>query len=223
MSTFVPSGKDRKVTFRVVDARDQRLGRLASEVAILLMGKDNPQYIPFLDMGSHVIVINARHIKLTGNKRETKVYHRYTGFPGGLVSQSFAVKQSRSPAKVIEEAIKGMLPKTKLGRKMGSKLRVYNDDFQPHAAQRPVPYECEAIELADFNVFYERLLREHRRWLASRSYAAGQPQAVYVGSERYTATEMLSHLESKNADGMRFAREMYQIQFGRTQRRANKQ
>ena len=138
MSTFVPSGKNVDRKWYVVDASGQTLGRLATRAASVLSGKLNPQYTPYLDMGDFVIVINAEKIRLTGLKSEKKTYRRYTGFPGGLREESFTRLLNRRPEKVLEEAIKGMLPKTKLGRAMGLKLKVYRGDKHPHAAQMPV-------------------------------------------------------------------------------------
>jgi large subunit ribosomal protein L13 len=138
MSTTIPSGKDVSRKWYVVDASGQTLGRLATKAASVLSGKLNPQYVPFLDTGDHVIVINAEKIRLTGLKDQNKVYRRYTGFPGGLREESFTRLINRRPEKVLEEAIKGMLPKTKLGRAMGLKLKVYRGDKHPHAAQQPV-------------------------------------------------------------------------------------
>lgn len=138
MSTFVPSGKNIVRKWYVVDASGQTLGRLATKAADVLSGKLNPQYTPFLDMGDHVIVINAKKIRLTGIKDQKKVYRRYTGYPGGLREESFMRLIERKPEKVLEEAIKGMLPKTKLGRAMATKLKVYSGDKHPHTAQQPV-------------------------------------------------------------------------------------
>ncbi len=138
MLTFVPSGKDISRKWFVVDASGQTLGRLATKAASVLSGKLNPQYVPYIDMGDHVIVINAEKIVLTGLKDQKKLYRRYTGFPGGLREESFARLINRRPEKVIEEAVKGMLPKTKMGRAMVSKLKVYRGDKHPHAAQMPV-------------------------------------------------------------------------------------
>ncbi len=138
MSTFVPSGKEIVRKWYLMDANGQTLGRLAAKAASILSGKLNPQYVPYLDMGDHVIVINAEKVRLSGLKNEKKIYRRYTGFPGGLREESFTRLLSRRPEKVLEEAIKGMLPKTKLGRAMGSKLKVYSGDKHPHQAQRPV-------------------------------------------------------------------------------------
>jgi large subunit ribosomal protein L13 len=141
MSTFVPSGKQVSRKWYVVDASGQTLGRLATRAASVLSGKLNPQYVPYIDTGDHVIVINAEKVRLSGLKSQKKVYRRYTGYLGGLREESFTRLISRRPEKVLEEAIKGMLPKTKLGRAMGSKLKVYRGDKHPHAAQQPVVLE----------------------------------------------------------------------------------
>src|SRR3984957_15390644 len=138
MGTFVPRGKDIPRKWCVVDASGQTLGRLATKAADLLAGKLNPQYVPYIDMGDHVIVINAEKVKLTGLKAEQKQYRRYTGFPGGLRGESFTRLLARKPEKILEEAIKGMLPKSKMGRQMGTKLKVYRGDKHPHQAQMPV-------------------------------------------------------------------------------------
>ena len=138
MSTFVPSGKNISRKWYVIDADGQTLGRLATKAASLLAGKLNPQYVPYIDMGDHVIVVNAEKVRLTGLKSQTKLYRRYTGFPGGLREESFTRLLKRKPEKILEEAIKGMLPKTKMGRQMATKLKVYRDDKHPHQAQSPV-------------------------------------------------------------------------------------
>lgn len=138
MSTFIPSGKDISRKWFVIDAAGETLGRLATKAANVLSGKLNPQYVPYIDMGDHVIVINAEKIRLTGLKDQSKLYRRYTGFPGGLREESFTRLINRRPDKVIEEAVKGMLPKTKIGRAMAKKLNVYRGDKHPHAAQMPV-------------------------------------------------------------------------------------
>jgi len=143
MSTYFPSGKDLagKRKWYVVDAAGKTLGHLASEVASILSGKRNPAWTPFLDMGDHVIVINARKAVLKGNKIEQKVYRRHTQYPGGMRETSAREMFAKRPEKVIELAIKGMLPKTKLGRAMAKKLKVYGDAEHPHTAQRPQTYE----------------------------------------------------------------------------------
>ncbi len=140
MSTYFPKGEIARKWF-IVDADGQTLGRLASRVARILSGKQNPRYTPFMDTGDHVIVINAAKVKLTGLKSQSKVYRHYTGFPGGLRAEEFTKRMERRPELVLEEAIKGMLPKSKLGRAMGSKLKVYRDDKHPHEAQKPTVLE----------------------------------------------------------------------------------
>ena len=141
MGTFVPSGKNIDRKWYVMDADGQTLGRLATKAASVLSGKLNPRYVPYIDMGDHVIVINAEKVRLTGLKDQKKVYRRYTGFPGGLREESLTRLFNRRPEKVLEEAIRGMLPKTKMGRAMGSKLKVYRGDKHPHHAQQPVALE----------------------------------------------------------------------------------
>ena len=143
MSTFIPSANEIERKWFVVDASGKTLGRLATQAASILAGKLSPKYTPYIDMGDHVVVINAEKVRLSGLKAESKVYRRYTGFPGGLREESFTRLMARRPEKVLEEAIKGMLPTTKMGRKMGSKLKVYKGDKHPHAAQMPVAYELK--------------------------------------------------------------------------------
>lgn len=141
MSTYFPSGgglaENRK--WYVVDAAGQTVGRLATEVARVLTGKNKPQYTPFLDTGDHVIVINARQAVFKGSKAEQKVYHHHTLYPGGLRSISVKDQFLKHPERVIELAVRGMLPKTKLGKAMGKKLKVYAGAEHRHAAQRPEP------------------------------------------------------------------------------------
>ena len=138
MSTFVPSGKDIDRKWYVLDASGQTLGRLATKAANVLSGKLNPKYVPYIDMGDHVIVINAEKIRLTGLKADSKLYRRYTGFLGGLREESFIKLLDRKPEMILEQAIKGMLPKSKLGRQMATKLKVYRGEQHPHQAQQPV-------------------------------------------------------------------------------------
>lgn len=140
-STRIPSGKDIARKWFVLDANGKTLGRLASEAARVLTGKNNPLYTPYIDMGDHVIVINCEKIHVTGLRAEQKVYRRYTGFPGGLREEGFQKLLARRPEKILEEAIKGMLPKSKLGRQMATKLKVYKGAEHPHHAQQPVTME----------------------------------------------------------------------------------
>ncbi|HEX8137615.1 MAG TPA: 50S ribosomal protein L13 [Pyrinomonadaceae bacterium] len=141
MSTHFPSGsglaENRK--WYVVDAAGQTVGRLATEVASILTGKRNPQWTPFMDLGDHVIVINARKALFKGSKAEQKVYRRHTLYPGGLREVSVQEQFAKHPERVIELAVKGMLPKNKLGKAMAKKLKVYADSEHPHAAQQPQP------------------------------------------------------------------------------------
>jgi large subunit ribosomal protein L13 len=136
MSTYFPKGEIVR-SWYVVDADGQTLGRLAARVARLLSGKENPEYTPFLDTGSHVVIINASKVRVTGLKAEQKKYHRYTGFPGGLRTEEFKKRFERAPERLIEDTITGMLPHTKLGRQMATKLKVYRGDKHPHEAQQP--------------------------------------------------------------------------------------
>lgn len=146
MSTYFPSGKGledlRK--WHVVDAAGVPVGRLASEVAHLLTGKHKPTYTPFLDLGDHVIVINAAKVIVNNGRLDDKKYRHHTGWPGGLKETRARDLMAKNPARVVEMAVKGMLPKNKLGKAMGSKLKVYSGAEHPHGAQLPV-----ARELAD--------------------------------------------------------------------------
>lgn len=137
MSTEFPSKNGVERRWHVIDAQDVVLGKLASKAAMLLMGKNKPIYTPFLDTGDHVIVINAEKVRLTGRKEENKVYRHFTGYPGGLVEKSFKRVREERPVRIVEEAIQGMLPKTKLGKQMYRKLKVYAGERHPHAAQKP--------------------------------------------------------------------------------------
>jgi large subunit ribosomal protein L13 len=143
MSTHFPSGaglaENRK--WYVVDAAGQTVGRLATEIASVLSGKRNPQWTPFLDMGDHVVVINARKALFKGSKAEQKVYRHHTLYPGGLREISVQQQFAKHPERIIELAVKGMLPKNKLGKAMGKKLKVYADAAHPHAAQQPQPLD----------------------------------------------------------------------------------
>jgi len=141
MGTFVPSGKNIDRKWFVIDASGKTLCRLATRVADVLSGKLNPQYVPYIDVGDHVIVINAEKIRLTGLKSQNKLYRRYTGFPGGLREESIIRVMNRKPELILEQAIKGMLPKSKMGRQMATKLKVYRGDKHPHEAQKPVALE----------------------------------------------------------------------------------
>lgn len=140
MSTFIPTAQNFERKWFVIDASGKTLGRLATQAASVLAGKNNPLYTPYIDTGDHIIVVNAEKIQLTGLKAQQKLYRRYTGFPGGLREESFTKLLARRPEKIIEEAVKGMLPKSKLGRQMATKLKVYRGTEHPHQAQQPQPF-----------------------------------------------------------------------------------
>ena len=137
MDTRFPSGQEIARKWYVVDGTGLTLGRLASQVARILSGKESAIYTPFIDTGDHVIVINAEKVRVTGMKAEQKMYRHYTGFPGGLREEGFRHKFERKPESIVQEAILGMLPKNKLGKAMGKKLKVYKGDKHPHQAQKP--------------------------------------------------------------------------------------
>ena len=121
----------------LIDAADQRLGRLAAEIARILRGKNKPTFTPHLDVGDFVIVVNAEKVAVTGKKREQKLYRRHSGRPGGMKIETFDKLQSRIPERIVEHAVKGMLPKNTLGRKLFTKLKVYAGSQHPHQAQKP--------------------------------------------------------------------------------------
>ncbi|MBE7381863.1 MAG: 50S ribosomal protein L13 [Leptolyngbya sp. SIO1E4] len=135
--TYVPAADALERKWYVVDAADQRLGRLASEVASILRGKNKPTYTPHMDTGDFVVVVNADKVVVTGNKANTKLYRRHSGRPGGMKSETFNQLQARIPERIIEKAVKGMLPKNALGRKLFTKLKVYAGSEHPHQAQQP--------------------------------------------------------------------------------------
>lgn len=138
MKTAIPSLESLDRQWHLIDAEDAVLGRIASKAAKILMGKHKPTYTPFLDTGDHVIVVNAAKVRLTGNKEEQKIYRRHSGYPGGLTeTQARKVRVSR-PTRMVEEAVQGMLPKSKLGKQMYRKLQVYAGPTHPHQAQKPV-------------------------------------------------------------------------------------
>jgi len=139
MSTYFPKEGEIARKWFVVDAAGQTLGRLATRVATILAGKDSPRYTPFIDVGDHVIVVNADKVKLTGLKAESKMYRHYTGYPGGLREEDFRKRFQRKPESIVEQAVLGMLPKSKMGRAMGRKLKVYRGEQHPHEAQQPQP------------------------------------------------------------------------------------
>lgn len=145
MRTYTPKPGDVQRQWIVIDAEDVVLGRLATHAATLLRGKHKPIFTPNVDCGDFVIVINADKVALTGNKREQKLAYRHSGFPGGLRSTKYSQLLDEAPRKAVEKAIKGMLPKNKLGRQMAKKLKVYAGSEHPHEAQKPTPFTFNQI------------------------------------------------------------------------------
>ena len=145
MRTFTPKASDATRQWHVIDATDVVLGRLASQAATLLRGKHKPTFAPHVDMGDFVIIINADKVALTGAKAEQKRAYRHSGFPGGLKSQTYAELLEKDPTKAVEKAVRGMLPKTTLGRQQLTKLKVYAGGTHPHAAQQPTPFEITQV------------------------------------------------------------------------------
>ncbi|CAB4644650.1 MAG: 50S ribosomal protein L13 [Candidatus Nanopelagicales bacterium] len=145
MRTYSPKPGDVNREWHVIDATDVVLGRLASQVAVLLRGKHKPIFAPHVDTGDFVIVINAEKIALTGQKREQKMDYRHSGFPGGLRATNYVELLATNPRRAIEKAVKGMLPHNKLSDAQITKLKVYAGDVHPHAAQNPKPYEISQV------------------------------------------------------------------------------
>lgn len=144
MSTYYAKVGEVAREWVLIDATDQVLGRVASEAAQILRGKRKPQYTPHVDTGDFVVIVNADKIKVTGTKAATKTYYRHSGYPGGLKEETFAKAMEKHPERVIEHAVKGMLPKNTLGRAMGKKLKVYAGPDHPHKAQNPREIKLEA-------------------------------------------------------------------------------
>jgi len=145
MRTYSPKAGDVVRAWHVIDAQDVVLGRLATHAAVLLRGKHKATFAPHMDMGDFVIVINAEKIALSGNKALSKFAHQHSGFPGGLTSTVYGELLEKHPTRAVEKAIKGMLPKNRLGRDVASKLKVYAGSEHPHAAQAPKPYTFEQV------------------------------------------------------------------------------
>jgi large subunit ribosomal protein L13 len=143
--TYTPKPGDVERTWHVIDATDVVLGRLATQVATLLRGKHKATFAPHVDGGDFVIVINADKVALTGNKRETKLAYRHSGYPGGLRSVTYAELLEKRPERAVEKAVRGMLPKNSLAAQQLSKLKVYTGSEHPHAAQQPKPFEITQV------------------------------------------------------------------------------
>ena len=145
MRTYSPKPGEVARTWHVIDAEDVVLGRLASNVATLLRGKHKPTFAPHMDTGDFVIIVNAEKVVLTGNKRDQAFAYRHSGYPGGLRKQSFGDLLDTRPERLLEKVVKGMLPKNKLGRAQGKKLKVYAGPAHPHGAQQPKPFEIAKV------------------------------------------------------------------------------
>ncbi|MBZ5554145.1 MAG: 50S ribosomal protein L13 [Acidobacteriia bacterium] len=140
MSTHFTKASEINSKWYLIDARGVVLGRLATTVAKLLIGKTKANYVPYLDGGDHVVIVNADKVKITGKKLDQKFYHRFSGYPGGMKSISLKDQLAKHPTRVVEDAVTGMLPKSKLGRAMAKKLRVYAAPSHPHSAQKLEPF-----------------------------------------------------------------------------------
>ncbi len=149
MPTYTPKAGEIERSWLVVDAEGLVLGRLATEVATRLRGKHKPTFTPNLDTGDHVIIVNADKVVLTSGKADRKLVHRHSGYPGGLKSQTYADLMAKKPEEAVRKTIKGMLPKTRLGRSMMSKLKVYAGPNHPHSAQRPEPLVLDHARARD--------------------------------------------------------------------------
>ncbi|MBW0117958.1 50S ribosomal protein L13 [Pseudonocardia abyssalis] len=145
MSTYSPKPGEINRAWHVIDATDVVLGRLATHAATLLRGKHKPTYAPHMDTGDFVVIVNAEKISVSGNKRDDKFIYRHSGFPGGLRQRSVGEMIEKQPDRLVEKAVKGMLPKNKLGRAMGKKLKVYAGPNHPHAAQQPAAFEIVQV------------------------------------------------------------------------------
>ena len=143
MKTYVATPENREREWLVVDASGRTLGRLATQIADTLRGKHKPEYTPHCDVGDFVVVVNAEKIAVTGRKREAKLYHRHSGYPGGLKTRTFTEMLERRPEEILRLAVKGMLPRNRLARKQLTKLKVYAGPDHPHQAQMPQPMEIE--------------------------------------------------------------------------------
>ena len=144
MKTYVATPSDRQRDWLVIDATGQTLGRLCTQIAEALRGKRKPEYTPHIDTGDFVVVVNAEKIRVTGNKLADKKYYRHSGYPGGLKVRTLGEQLERRPEEVIRHAVKGMLPRNRLGRKQLTKLKIYAGPDHPHAAQKPQPMEIES-------------------------------------------------------------------------------
>jgi len=175
MKTYSPKPRDIERSWYVIDASGAVLGRLASEVAAVLRGKHKPIFAPHADTGDHVIVINAKDIRLTGGKEAKKFAYRHSGYPGGLTATQYTRLLSDKPEFAVEKAIKGMLPKNRLGRAMGKKLQVYAGAEHPHAAQKPEPFVLG--QTPKWDGLPEPTVREPKETRPAKAKAKPEPTA----------------------------------------------
>ncbi len=211
--TAFPSGCDIQRAWVVMDATGIPVGRLASEIAMRLQGKNNPFYTPFMDTGDFVIVINAERAIFTGKKPTQKTYFRHTGRPGGARHTSFQEMLERKPTFAIEHAVKGMLPKTKLGEKMARKLKVYAGADHPHAAQQPVTVFPKGENLRDISIFRKRLAREHNQWLVELPPEEREKDILLWGGEAYSPKRIKAEFDSDSAFASEYTKMMYDSHF----------
>lgn len=148
MGTYATKAKDVTRKWHLIDAEGQVLGRLACEAACLLRGKGNPLYVPYLDVGDHVVIVNAGRVRVTGRKLEQKKYFRHTGYPGGGRETLYRIRIQREPEDVVRDAVRGMLPKGPLGRQMLRKLKIYRGAEHPHESQQPAVYTLVSTKRA---------------------------------------------------------------------------
>jgi large subunit ribosomal protein L13 len=207
MSTSFPSGQNITRECCLIDASGQILGRVASEAAKLLMGKHSPMYTPFIDMGSRVIVINAGKVVVTGDKLQTKFYYRYTGYPGGLRRDALSERLRKNPEEVLKDAVRGMLPKNRLGRKMVKKLRVFRSELTYSCDFRKVqlPAQKQHEEQKRLEAFRETLLGDMGQWFDKLSVEQKAKPLLHVGKELFTAADVYRNIQQKTKIGERFA------------------
>ena len=191
MKTYSPKPRDIERRWYVIDASGAILGRLASEAAAILRGKHKPIFAPHMDTGDHVIVVNARGIRLSGGKEEKKFAYRHSGYPGGLTETNYARLLERKPHWAVEKAIKGMLPKNRLGRAMGKKLQVYPGPDHPHQAQKPQPLKLGEIPKWDG-------LPKPAQGPAPRPKATSRPSSTPSTAKGTTATSAAKSTTSKS-------------------------
>ena len=217
-STYFPSGKNIEHQSFVIDATNQRLGRLASEAAHLLMGKNRPDYTPFLDLGAHVIIVNADKLKVTGKKYEEKTYYRYTGYPGGLRQTKYSDLKEDNPEQIVKRAVERMLPKSKLGHKMARRLRVYRQNDHPHQNLKPSTFRCASLEIRDYSEFRQVFRQEFAQWVERMPEEEKKRTTVQIGPEAYSPSRILHELRQDSAFADRFYRIMYDFHFAPTAR-----